>query len=87
MLEYKRERTTILEDEHVLADELTQAINSYMDGKPGNEIRESLDVAMIIGQMLMISSNRKDNISKVLRALSAMGMNALISGVIEPEQV
>lgn len=87
MLTYNKERTEIQEDEHALANELTEAINSYMDGQPGNEIRESLDVAMVIGQMLMVSPDRKANIAKVLRSLNAMGMNALVSEVIEKKDV
>jgi len=61
MLEYKPQRTEFGPEAHNLARELTEAVNSYLNEIKGDEIKESLDVGMIIGSMLMGGGNKHAN--------------------------
>lgn len=86
MLEYKRERLEVSEESHSLARELTEAINAFMNEEKGDELRESLDVGMAVGRMLMGGGGRQAAMTNMVLALNAAGMNALIAKVIEKEE-
>ncbi len=84
MLEYKRERLEFTEEEHHLAKELTEAVNSYLNEVKGDEIKESLDVGMIIAGMLMGGGERKDNVNKMINGLMLFSIN-IGKSALEPK--
>ena len=76
MLEYKRDRTDFTEEAHGLAKELTEAVNAYLNEEKGDEIKESLDVGMVIGAMLMSGEDRHENIEKLINGIMLFAINA-----------
>lgn len=77
MIEYRRERTVFTEEQHDLANELTEAINSYINETQGDELRESLDVGIAVARMLVGQEDRKKALANVANAGAAAGLNAM----------
>lgn len=75
MLEYKKERTEFSEVAHNFARELTEAVDSYLNDIKGDEIKESLDVGMIIGSMLM-AGDKQQNVNTLIDGIMLFSINA-----------
>ena len=75
-LEYKRERIEFSEQAHKIAKELTEAVNAYLNDVKGDELKESLDVAMIVSGMLMGGGDRQTNVNNMIDAIMLFSINA-----------
>ncbi len=75
MLEYKKERSEFSEEAHKFARELTEAVESYLNDIKGDEIKETLDIGMIIGSMLM-AGDRQENVNKLIDGIMLFSINA-----------
>ena len=76
MLEYKKERTVFPEEMHALAKEMTEAINAYINETKGDELKESLDVAMAVAKFLIGSESKEDRVNRLISSLMLVGINA-----------
>lgn len=75
MLEYKKERLEFSDKAHSFAKELTEAVDAYLNDIKGDEVRESLDVAMVVGSMLM-GGDKQANIEILIDGVLLFSINA-----------